>query len=84
MIATIHGVHDGSGRPGLFDSVIQAAWSFCLAARARGLGTAWTTLHLGKAAEMAEVLDGAQVIVVPTDGDGGVNPLDLDQLIRGW
>jgi regulator of protease activity HflC (stomatin/prohibitin superfamily) len=34
--------------------------------------------------EMAEVLRGAQVIVVPTDGDGGVNPLDLDQLIRGW
>ncbi|MDG1482604.1 MAG: SPFH domain-containing protein [Myxococcota bacterium] len=34
--------------------------------------------------EMAEVLNGAQVIVVPTDGDGGVNPLDLDQLIRGW
>ncbi len=25
------GRHDGSGRPGLFDSVIQAAWSFCLA-----------------------------------------------------
>jgi len=34
--------------------------------------------------EMAEVLDGVQVIVVPTDGDGGINPLDLDQLIRGW
>ena len=34
--------------------------------------------------EMAEVLSGAQVIVVPTDGDSGVNPLDLDQLIRGW
>ena len=34
--------------------------------------------------EMAEVLEGAEVIVVPTDGNGGVNPLDLDQLIRGW
>ena len=27
-------------------SIIPAAWSFMLAARARGLGTAWTTLHL--------------------------------------
>ena len=34
--------------------------------------------------EMAEVLEGAQVIVVPTDGTGGVNPLDLDTLIQGW
>ncbi|MEM9745671.1 MAG: nitroreductase family protein [Actinomycetota bacterium] len=43
VIPTIIGRHDGSGRPGLFDSVIQSAWSFCLAARARGLGTAWVT-----------------------------------------
>ena len=31
VIPTVIGHHDGSGRPGLFDSVIQAAWSFCLA-----------------------------------------------------
>lgn len=43
VIPTIIGRHDNSGRPGLFDSVIQSAWSFCLAARARGLGTAWVT-----------------------------------------
>ena len=42
VIVAIHGEHDGSGRPGLFDSVIQSAWSLCLALRARGLGTAWT------------------------------------------
>lgn len=29
-----------------FGSVLPAFWSFMLAARARGLGTAWTTLHL--------------------------------------
>ena len=29
VIPTIIGKHDGDGRPGLFDSVIQAAWSFC-------------------------------------------------------
>ena len=69
VLATIWGVHDGSGRPGLFDSVIQAAWSFCLALRARGLGTAWTTVHLGKAKEFAKLLgipDGVtQVVLLP-------------------
>lgn len=34
--------------------------------------------------KMAEVVQNASVIVVPTDGDGGINPLNLDQLIRGW
>ena len=38
-------------------SVIQAAWSFMLAARARGLGTCWTTLHLMWEQEAAEILD---------------------------
>ena len=40
VIPTIIGTHDNSGKPGLFDSVIQSAWSFCLALRARGLGSA--------------------------------------------
>ena len=56
VLLTIYGVHDNSGRPSLFDSVIQAGWSFCLAARARQLGTAWTTLHLERAAEGAAIL----------------------------
>lgn len=37
-------------------SVIQAAWSFCLAARNRGLGTCWTTVHLAREQEVAELL----------------------------
>jgi nitroreductase len=41
---------------GLYGSVIQAAWSFQLAARARGLGTCWTTLHLGRERDAAEIL----------------------------
>src|SRR5712691_10594551 len=69
VLVTIWGTHDGSGRPGLFDSVLQAAWSFCLALRARGLGSAWTTLHLGRAQEVADVLgipDGVtQVVLLP-------------------
>lgn len=56
VIPTIIGRHDDSGRPGLFDSVIQSAWSFCVALRARGLGTTWTTAGLAKEAELKELL----------------------------
>ena len=41
---------------GLWGSLFPAAWSFCLAARARGLGTAWTSLHLMFEEEAAGVL----------------------------
>ena len=37
-------------------SIIQAVWSFMLALRARGLGSAWTTGHLLREKEMAELL----------------------------
>ena len=40
----------------VWGSLLPAAWSFCLAARARGLGTSWTTLHLIFEREAAEVL----------------------------
>jgi nitroreductase len=41
---------------GLWGSLLPAAWSYQLAARARGLGTAWTTLHLSYEREIAELL----------------------------
>ncbi len=34
--------------------------------------------------KMAEAIENTQVIIVPTDGASGVNPLDLDRLIQGW
>jgi nitroreductase len=37
-------------------NVLPAMWSFMLAARARGLGTCWTTLHLMQEQAVAEVL----------------------------
>jgi nitroreductase len=37
-------------------SALPAVWSFMLAARARGLGTAWTTIHHFYEREAAEVL----------------------------
>jgi nitroreductase len=39
-----------------FGSVLPAVWSFMLAARARGLGAAWTTMHLFHEREAAELL----------------------------
>lgn len=39
-----------------YGSIIPAAWSFMLALRSRGLGSAWTTLHLFKEEEAAELL----------------------------
>jgi len=38
-------------------NVMPAMWSFMLAARARGLGTCWTSLHLIMEQQVAEVLD---------------------------
>jgi nitroreductase len=40
----------------MFGNILPAMWSFMLAARARGLGTAWTTLHLFREQEVADVL----------------------------
>lgn len=41
---------------GIWGSILPAVWSFMLAARARGLGTVWTTLHLGHEQQAAEIL----------------------------
>ncbi len=38
-------------------SIIPAIWSFMLALRSRGLGSAWTTLHLHREREAADLLD---------------------------
>ncbi len=40
----------------LYGSILPAAWSLMLALRARGLGSAWTTLHLMYADEAADIL----------------------------
>jgi nitroreductase len=40
----------------MYGSILPAAWSFMLALRSRGLGTAWTTLHLMYEQETAQLL----------------------------
>jgi nitroreductase len=59
VIACIEGRIEGQpnlAMAGFYGSIIPAVWSFMLAARARGLGTAYTTLHLKYEREVAEVL----------------------------
>src|SRR5260370_995598 len=66
---------------GLYGSILPAAWSFMLAARARGLGTAWATLHLRYEREVANLLGlpwrrgrggGADLGTAPGGERGGV------------
>jgi nitroreductase len=40
----------------VWGSIIPAVWSMMLSLRSRGLGSAWTTIHLHKEAEMAALL----------------------------
>lgn len=40
----------------MLGNVIPATWSFMLAARARGLGTAWTTVHLMMEQQVADIV----------------------------
>jgi nitroreductase len=55
---------------GTWGSILPAAWSYCLAARARGLGTAWTTLHMVYEKEIQELLglpeEIRQSVLLPT------------------
>ncbi len=41
---------------GVMGNILPATWSFMLAARARGLGTAWTTIHLMQEERVANLL----------------------------
>ncbi|MDX1413371.1 MAG: nitroreductase family protein [Candidatus Promineifilaceae bacterium] len=59
IIPCIHGRVENLGvleQAGLYGSILPAAWSLMLALRARGLGAAWTTLHLRYEAQIAELL----------------------------
>jgi nitroreductase len=61
VIPCIHGRVDRPGvtnleMAGFYGSILPAAWSVMLAARDRGLVTAWTTFHLKYEKETAELL----------------------------
>lgn len=79
----------------IWGSLLPAVWSFMLAARSRGLGTCWTTLHLIQEQAAAgllglpdNVMQGALIPVAHTIGtDFKPGPRrDLDRIIHhdGW
>jgi len=59
VIPCVHGRVEQGGvlaQASVYGSILPAVWSFMLAARARGLGSAWTTLHLIAEKEVATLL----------------------------
>lgn len=52
-------------------SILPAVWSFMLALRSRGMGSAWTTIHLYREREMAELLG----IPYPETTQAGLFPI---------
>ena len=59
LLACINGRVEDLGamtQAGVYGSILPGAWSFMLAARARGIGMAWTTLHIRHEDEVAELL----------------------------
>lgn len=74
LIPCCSGRPDAPGAPlalqaALYGSILPAVWSFMLAARERGLGTCWTTLHLVHEKKIADLLGipdtVAQVALIP-------------------
>ena len=59
LLACINGRVEDQGamtQAGVYGSILPGAWSFMLAARARGIGMAWTTLHIRHEDEVANLL----------------------------
>ena len=98
LIPVIHGRTDSAPvamQAAVWGSLLPAVWSFMLAARSRGLGTCWTTLHLifeQQAAELLglpdHVMQGALIPVAHTLGtDFNPGPRrDLARIVHhdGW
>jgi nitroreductase len=60
LVPCIYGRVDNApvvAQSGSWGSILPAVWSFMLAARERGLGTSWTTVHLFYEQEAADLLD---------------------------
>ncbi|MCB0996178.1 MAG: nitroreductase family protein [Acidimicrobiales bacterium] len=55
-IGPLYGESTSFAAASRWGSILPAVWSFMLALRSRGLGSAWTTLHLYREHEMAELL----------------------------
>ncbi|WP_019201258.1 nitroreductase family protein [Tsukamurella sp. 1534] len=98
VIGALHvpgGALPEGNQAGVWGSLLPAAWSLSLALRERGLGSAWTTLHLTYEREVAEALgipenirQGVLLPVAYTKGTGFKPakraPLDTVLHVNGW
>jgi nitroreductase len=76
LIPCLWGRYDGMPSElvaGAWGSLLPAVWSFMLALRERGLGSAWTTLHLHNGGEQQT----AELLGIPYDkvSQGGLFPI---------
>jgi len=76
MIPCIEGRLDNlpaAATAGAWGSLLPAVWSFMLALRARGMGSAWTTIHLMNGGEQ----EAAELLGIPFDKitQGGLFPI---------
>lgn len=100
LIPCMQGRPDVPGLPlgvtaSMFGSTLPAVWSFMLAARERGLGTCWTTLHLKFEKEVANLLqipsDYTQLALIPIAYTSGTDfrpaprkPLENTLHVDSW
>lgn len=59
LLACINGRVEDEGaqrQAAVYGSILPGAWSFMIAARVRGIGMAWTTLHLRHEDEVADLI----------------------------
>ena len=73
LIPCIEGRTDADNSAAFWGSLLPAVWSFMLALRERGLGSAWTTLHLPNGGERRA----ADLLGIPYDSvsQGGLFPI---------
>jgi nitroreductase len=73
LVPTFHGRVEDKGvfwQASRWGSITPGVWSFMLALRLYGLGSAWTTLHLLREREMGELLG-----IPPTETQAGMFPV---------
>lgn len=78
LIPCLKGKPDiAAGSAGFWGSLLPAVWSFMLALRERGVGSAWTTLHLINGGEERA----AELLGIPFDSysQGGLFPIAYTQ-----
>src|SRR5690606_1531136 len=95
VLPCLAGRPSGENQAGFFGSILPATWSFCLALRSRGLGSVWTSLHLGYEREAAATLgipeNVTQAGLIPVAYTIGTDfkparrrPVDAVRSFNGW